>query len=507
MRTKILRVSSLLLMSLTLLFASIAGTTTAYAFDNEVKNGVVPIVFYLKGAKVLLTDGTNYQEYQDLGDCEWSGGSGFFVGDGSGSAQYIVTNAHVVEDYVAAKEGEEFATLYGYTEEGYGIIIYASSCELRVYYDQNDYEAAYVDCIGDSEKVDLAVLRLRDPTDKRHTLPLMETNEKMAVMPVKKLMLSTGIPMIVSMVLQAVYNIVDSAFVSNMANGGEQALNALTLAFPMQVLMVAVGIGTGVGANVLTAKSLGSGDHEQANRTAGNAAFMSAVIYAAFLLFGIFGTGLYIGSQTSDPDAARMGTEYLQICCIFSFGMCFFAIYEKLLQATGHSVYSTAAQIAGAVTNIVLDPIMIYGLLGCPEMGVKGAAYATVIGQIVSFALAFIFHLRVNESISNKLIYFKPDLRTIKLIYSIGLPAIISQALISVMTYGMNLVLGGIAGEAVTAYGLYYKVMQFLLFARVGRNRGLGIRWKLNPWVMRKVPRLSGFTSALPCMTRPRWAA
>ncbi|MBR1832438.1 MAG: MATE family efflux transporter [Ruminiclostridium sp.] len=296
----------------------------------------------------------------------------------------------------------------------------------------------------------------------------METNEKMAVMPVKKLMLSTGIPMIVSMVLQAVYNIVDSAFVSNMANGGEQALNALTLAFPMQVLMVAVGIGTGVGANVLTAKSLGSGDHEQANRTAGNAAFMSAVIYAAFLLFGIFGTGLYIGSQTSDPDAARMGTEYLQICCIFSFGMCFFAIYEKLLQATGHSVYSTAAQIAGAVTNIVLDPIMIYGLLGCPEMGVKCAAYATVIGQIVSFALAFIFHLKVNKSISNKLIYFKPDLRTIKLIYSIGLPAIISQALISVMTYGMNLVLGGIAGEAVTAYGLYYKVMQFLLFAAFG---------------------------------------
>ncbi len=296
----------------------------------------------------------------------------------------------------------------------------------------------------------------------------METNEKMAVMPVKKLMLSTGIPMIVSMVLQAVYNIVDSAFVSNMANGGEQALNALTLAFPMQVLMVAVGIGTGVGANVLTAKSLGSGDHEQANRTAGNAAFMSAVIYAAFLLFGIFGTGLYIGSQTSDPDAARMGTEYLQICCIFSFGMCFFAIYEKLLQATGHSVYSTAAQIAGAVTNIVLDPIMIYGLLGCPEMGVKGAAYATVIGQIVSFALAFIFHLKVNKLISNKLIYFKPDLRTIKLIYSIGLPAIISQALISVMTYGMNLVLGGIAGEAVTAYGLYYKVMQFLLFAAFG---------------------------------------
>lgn len=296
----------------------------------------------------------------------------------------------------------------------------------------------------------------------------MEKTEKMAVMPVKKLMLSMGIPMIVSMVLQAVYNIVDSAFVSNMASGGEQALNALTLAFPMQILMVAVGIGTGVGANVLTAKNLGSGSKEQASRAAGNAAFMSAVIYAVFLIFGLFGTDIYIGSQTADAEAARMGADYLRICCVFSFGMCFFAIYEKLLQATGHSMYSTIAQIAGAVTNIVLDPIMIYGLLGMPEMGVKGAAYATVIGQIVSFLLALIFHLRVNTAIENKLRYFKPDIRIIGQIYSVGLPAIISQALISVMTYGMNLVLGGIAGEAVTAYGLYYKVMQFLLFAAFG---------------------------------------
>ena len=293
-------------------------------------------------------------------------------------------------------------------------------------------------------------------------------NSKMAVMPVKKLMLSMGIPMIVSMVLQAVYNIVDSAFVSNMRTGGEQALNALTLAFPMQILMVAVGIGTGVGANVLTAKSLGSGNAEQANRTAGNAAFLSAVIYVIFLLFGIFGTDLYIGSQTSDPEAARMGADYLRICCVFSFGMSFFAIYEKLLQATGHSVHSTVAQIAGAVTNIVLDPILIYGLPGIEGMGVKGAAYATVIGQIVSFVLAFIFHLRVNRMIDNKLVYLKPDLRVIGQMYSVGLPAIISQALISVMTYGMNLILGGIAGEAVTAYGLYYKVMQFLLFAAFG---------------------------------------
>ena len=293
-------------------------------------------------------------------------------------------------------------------------------------------------------------------------------NSKMSAMPVKKLMLSMGIPMIISMVLQAVYNIVDSAFVSNMAVGGEQALNALTLAFPMQILMVAVGIGTGVGANVMTAKELGAGNTEKASRTAGNAAFMAAVIYVAFLLFGLFGAQLYIGSQTTDPEAAAMGTDYLRICSVLSFGMSFFAIYEKLLQATGHSMYSTIAQIAGAVTNIVLDPIMIYGWLGLPEMGVKGAAYATVIGQIVSFALALIFHLKVNTAIKNRTEYLKPDIRIIKQIYSVGLPAIISQALISVMTYGMNIILGGISADAVTAYGLFYKVMQFLLFAAFG---------------------------------------
>jgi len=294
------------------------------------------------------------------------------------------------------------------------------------------------------------------------------SNNKMAEMPIKKLMLSMGIPMIISMVLQAVYNIVDSAFVSNMANGGEDALNALTLAFPLQILMVAVGIGTGVGANVLVAKSFGAGDSKRANKAAGNAAFLGVAIFIAFLLFGIFGAEFYINSQTKNPVIAEMGTDYLRICCVFSFGMSMFAVYEKLLQATGHSVCSTIAQISGAVTNIVLDPIMIYGWLGCPEMGVKGAAYATVIGQIVSFVVALAFHLKVNKIISNKACYFKPSAKIIGQIYAIGLPAIISQALISVMTYGLNLILGGINEAMVTAYGLYYKIQQFLLFAAFG---------------------------------------
>ncbi|MGN0675514.1 MAG: MATE family efflux transporter [Oscillospiraceae bacterium] len=293
-------------------------------------------------------------------------------------------------------------------------------------------------------------------------------NNKMGTMPVKKLMLSMGIPMIISMVLQAVYNIVDSAFVSNMASGGEDALNALTLAFPLQILMVAVGIGTGVGANVLTAKSLGQGNIEQAGKSAGNAVFLALIIYIVFLIFGICGVKIYIDSQTANPVVSAMGTDYLRICCIFSFGMSFFAVYEKLLQASGHSFFSTIAQISGAATNIILDPILIYGLLGCPEMGVKGAAYATVIGQIVSFAVALIFHLKVNKTISDKLCFFKPSLKIIKMIYAVGFPAIISQALISVMTYGLNLIFGGISEAMVTAYGLFYKIQQFLLFAAFG---------------------------------------
>ncbi len=293
-------------------------------------------------------------------------------------------------------------------------------------------------------------------------------NEKMAVLPVKKLMLSMGVPMIVSMVLQAVYNIVDSAFVSNMAHGGEDALNALTLAFPMQILMVAFGIGTGVGANVLIAKSLGQKDSKTANKTSGNAVFLGIAIYIIFLMFGIFGAKIYIDSQTDNAVISQLGTEYLKICCVLSFGMSMFAIFEKMLQAAGHSLCSTAAQILGAVTNIILDPIFIYGLLGFPQMGVKGAAYATVIGQIVSFAAALIFHIKFNRSIRMKLSDLKPSLKIIGTIYSVGFPAIISQALISVMTYGMNLILKDVSESMVTAYGLYYKIQQFLLFAAFG---------------------------------------
>lgn len=291
---------------------------------------------------------------------------------------------------------------------------------------------------------------------------------KMAVMPVKKLMINMGIPMMISMMLQAVYNIVDSAFVANMENFGEQALNALTLAFPVQMLLVAVGIGTGVGVNALLAKSMGQGDKEKASFTAGNGIFLMLVIYVIFLLFGLFGTKFYILTQTKNPVIMQMATEYLSICCVWSFGILVFSLYEKVLQATGKSMYSTIAQVVGAVVNIVLDPIMIYGLLGCPQLGVRGAAYATVIGQIVSAICGLVLHLTANREIKNGLRYMKPSARIIKGIYSIGFAAIIAQALMSLMTYLLNVIFVRIGENVVTAYGLYYKIQQFILFAAFG---------------------------------------
>ena len=294
------------------------------------------------------------------------------------------------------------------------------------------------------------------------------TMHKLGTMKVNRLMLSMGIPMILSMMLQAVYNIVDSAFVSNMPINGEMALNALTLAFPVQMLMVAIGIGTGVGTNALLSKSIGQGDYKKAGKVAGNSMFLAIVIFILFLVFGLFGVDIYASTQTTNPEIKAMVVTYLRICCTASIGIVFFSVFEKLLQATGHSVHSTIAQITGAIINIILDPVLIYGWFGFPAMGVAGAAYATVIGQIASALLGLIFHLKQNREIENGLQYMKPDIKIIKSIYSIGLPAIIAQALMSVMTYGMNIILGSISESTVTAYGLYYKVQQFILFAAFG---------------------------------------
>ena len=276
----------------------------------------------------------------------------------------------------------------------------------------------------------------------------MAESNKMKDMPVNKLMVQMGIPMILSMALQAVYNIVDSAFVGNMRVGSEAALNALTLVFPVQMLMVAVGIGTGVGTNALLARTLGQGNSKKAAKVAGNSLFLGVIIYVVCLLFGIFGVKAYISSQTVDAEVFQMGVSYLRICCVISFGIIFFSLFEKLLQATGRSLYSTIGQVVGAV-------------------GVKGAAYATVIGQVASAVLLFIFHIKLNKEFEHGAKYMKPDAGVIKEIYAIGLPAIIAQALMSIMVYVMNLILK-FNPSAQTAYGLFYKVQQFVLFLAFG---------------------------------------
>ena len=291
----------------------------------------------------------------------------------------------------------------------------------------------------------------------------MEENNKMKNEPVNKLMLQMGVPMILSMALQAVYNIVDSAFVGNMKEGSEAALNALTLVFPIQMLMVALAIGTGVGVNALLARTLGQRNREKASKVAGNGLFLATVIYIIFVLFVLFGIKAYISSQTRNVLVLSMSVDYLRICCLLSFGVVFFSIFEKLLQATGRSLYSTIGQVTGAIINMILDPILIYGF----NLGVQGAAYATVIGQILSALLLAVFHMRLNKEFDHGLTYTKPNKRIIKEIYSIGLPAIIAQALMSLMVYAMNLILKFDA-SAQTAYGLFYKVQQFVLFMAFG---------------------------------------
>lgn len=309
------------------------------------------------------------------------------------------------------------------------------------------------------------------------------TANKMGTEAVWKVMLNMGVPIILSMVLQACYNIVDSMFVAripdsgNIIHMGEYAVNALTLAFPVQMLIVAFGIGTGVGVNALLAKSLGQRDEEKVAKAAGNGVSLALIIYLVFLLFGLFGVKAYIGSQTKDEVVLEMGISYLSICSVVSVGIILFSIYEKLLQSTGRTMYSTIAQITGAVVNIVLDPIMIFGYFGLPAMGIRGAAYATVIGQLASMLIAMYFHYRKNTEVKSGRKYLKLEGSIVKEIYMIGLPAIIMQALMSFMTYGVNLIFGTVSQAAVTAYGIFYKIQQFIFFA------GFGLRDAITPIV------------------------
>lgn len=294
-----------------------------------------------------------------------------------------------------------------------------------------------------------------------------QKTNKMETAPMKKLFWKMGLPMIVSMVLQALYNVVDSIFVTNMGEMGAIANEALTIAFPIQILIIAIGVGTGVGLNALLSKSLGEKNTEKVNKVAGNGIFLSICIYIAFLTFGLIGSKWFIGLFAKNDTVLLMGTTYLKICTCFSLGAIGFTVYERFLQSTGKTMLSTIAQISGAITNIVLDYIFIYPL----KMGVAGAAWATIIGQFVSLIIAMIFHYLLNKEIDGKIKYIKPEIGLIKAIYSIGISAALMQTLLSVMMAGMNFILGAANADStilVGSFGIYYKIQQIALFSAFG---------------------------------------
>ena len=293
---------------------------------------------------------------------------------------------------------------------------------------------------------------------------------KMGVMPVNKLILNMAWPMIVSMLVQAMYNVVDSIFVSRLS---ENALTAVSLAFPVQTVLIAMGAGAGVGVNAILSRAMGQKDQKTVDRVAGNAWFIAIANSIVFLIVGLLLSRPFYVSQKANAEIVEYGTQYLSICCCFSVGIYFQLMGEKLLQGTGRTFHSMITQSVGAITNIILDPIMIFGLFGCPAMGVAGAAWATVIGQILGGVLAIIMNVKYNKDINFKLKYIKPRWGIIKRIYQVGLPSIIMQSIGSVMTYSMNLILIGFTETAAAVFGVYFKIQSLFFMPVLGLNNGL----------------------------------
>ncbi len=293
---------------------------------------------------------------------------------------------------------------------------------------------------------------------------------KMGVMPVNRLLVTMSIPMVISMLVQALYNVVDSMFVAQI---NENALTAVSLAFPMQNLMIAVATGTGVGVNALLSKSLGQKNYEKANFTAENGVFLAVVSYVVFAVIGIFFSQLFFRVQTDVEEIISYGTSYLMICTIFSFGLFGQIIFERLLQSTGKTFYTMITQGTGAILNIIFDPILIFGYFGFPKMGVAGAAAATVFGQIVAMILAFYLNKTKNDEIQLKIKEFRPHLPTIRDIYAVGIPSIIMASIGSVMTFGMNKILIAFSTTATAVFGVYFKLQSFAFMPVFGLNNGM----------------------------------
>ena len=302
------------------------------------------------------------------------------------------------------------------------------------------------------------------------TAPAAEN--KMGTMPIGKLLFNMSLPMMISMLVQALYNIVDSIFVSKLS---ENALTAVSLAFPLQMLLIAVATGTGVGMNALLSKALGERRSDEVNRIASNAAFLYFVSYVVICILGFTIVKPFYMSQIghADVEIMEMGIDYLSTVMIFSFGLLSQIYFERLLTSTGKTIFSMTSQLCGAITNIILDPILIFGLCGLPKMGVTGAAVATVIGQCVAAVVAFTCNHKYNHEV--KLIFhgFRPNGRIIRTIYAIGIPSIIMQSIGSVMTYSMNRILIEFSSTATAVFGVYFKLQSFFFMPVFGLNNGI----------------------------------
>lgn len=292
---------------------------------------------------------------------------------------------------------------------------------------------------------------------------------KMGTQPVGKLMMSMSLPIMISMLVQALYNIVDSVFVAKIS---EDALTAVSLAFPIQTLMIAVGAGTGVGINALLSKSLGEKNFERANRAANNGVFLAFVSFLLFVVIGACFTGVFYNVQTENADIRQYGKDYLYIVSIASLGLFMQMTFEKLLQSTGKTLYSMYTQGLGAVVNLILDPCLIFGWGPFPKMGVSGAALATVIGQCLAALLGLVLNIRVNKEIKLSLKKYPPNTKTMKHIYAVGLPSIIMQSIGSLMTYSLNKILIGYSETAVAVLGVYFKLQSFIFMPVFGLNNG-----------------------------------
>ena len=298
---------------------------------------------------------------------------------------------------------------------------------------------------------------------------LEQKQNKMGYMPVSKLLISMSLPIMISMLVQALYNIVDSIFVAQL---GEEALAAVSLAFPIQSIMISVAVGTAVGLNSLISRRLGEHRYDEANLSATHGIILAIVSSCIFIIFGLFFSKVYFSAFSNQSDIIRMGSTYISICTIFSIGIFLQVTSERIMQSAGITIYNMITQLVGAISNIILDPILIFGLFGLPKFGIAGAAMATVIGQIIAMVLSLYLNYKKNKEVRIHFKGFKFDIYVVQEIYRVGAPSIVMQSIGSIMTMGLNMIIAS-SQAAISVLGVYFKLNSFIFMPVFGLTNGM----------------------------------